>query len=161
MPPDGASYRQVTTNHLIKSEDLNHHLTLYAGRCVEWCVEMAYVTAQRCFDKSRPLVFMSIRSLSMRSPARLGDILQLTGTVDYTGDSTIGVRVDARLAQPAGEGRAVATGTFLFCTVDAEGKAVSHGLPAPANASDASHRRWKKHEDAAEPASEQSSAGSR
>ena len=35
------------TSHLVKSEDLNHHQTLYAGRCIEWCVEMAYITAQR------------------------------------------------------------------------------------------------------------------
>lgn len=144
MPPDASYYQSRTTNHLVKSEDLNHHQTLYAGRCVEWCVQMAYVTAERCFDEPRPLVFMSIRSLSMRSPARLGEILLLTGRVDYVGESTIGVRVDGRLAQPADDGKSVVTGTFLFCTIEETGKAVAHGLPEVVQQSPAARNRWKK-----------------
>ena len=144
MPSDGPQYPIATTDHLVKGEDLNHHHTLYAGRCVEWCVQMAYVTAQRCFDQPRPLVFMSIRSLSMRSPARLGEILHLTGRVDYLGESTIGVRVDGRLAQPRDDGRAVVTGTFLLCTVDQEGKAAPHRLPELVQQSSAAANRWKK-----------------
>ena len=35
MPPDGPQYPIATTDHLVKGEDLNHHHTLYAGRCVE------------------------------------------------------------------------------------------------------------------------------
>ena len=93
----------ITTTHLVKSEDLNHHRTLYAGRCVEWCVQMAYVAAENCFDQARPLVFMSIRSLSMRTPAQLGEIIQFAGRVDYIGESTIGIRVDGKKLQPKGE----------------------------------------------------------
>lgn len=144
MPPDVPPFQVMTTNHLVKSEDLNHHRTLYAGRCVEWCVQMAYVTAQSCFTEPRPLVFMSIRSLSMREPARLGEILQLTGRVDYVGESTIGVRVDGRLLQPRSGRGLVVTGTFLFCTVDENTKAVPHGLPDLTEQTSASLNRWKQ-----------------
>ena len=130
MPADFFNGRIITNTHLVKGEDLNHHHTLYAGRCVEWCVQAAYIAAENCFDKPRPLVFMSIRSLAMRSPARLGDLIQITGRVDYVGDSTIGIRVDAVKLQPRDERKTVATGTFLFCTVDEVGNAVSHDIPA-------------------------------
>ena len=136
----------ITTTHLVKSEDLNHHSTLYAGRCVEWCVQMAYIAAENCFDQPRPIVFMSIRSLSMRTPARLGEIIQLTGRVDYIGESTIGIRVDARKLQPKDDPKPVATGTFLFCSVDEEGRSVPHGLSPLANESTSSQTRWKNAE---------------
>lgn len=136
----------IATTHLVKSEDLNHHSTLYAGRCVEWCVQMAYIAAENCFDQPRPIVFMSIRSLSMRTPACLGEIIQFTGRVDYIGESTIGIRVDARKLQPKDDPKPVATGTFLFCSVDEEGRSVPHGLPPLETASTSSQTRWKNAE---------------
>jgi acyl-CoA hydrolase len=136
----------ISTTRLVKGEDLNHHLTLYGGRCVEWAVQLAYIAAQNCFDDSRPIVFMSIRSLSMRSPAKLGDILELTGRVDYLGESTIGVRVDGRKLQPKCDPRPVVTGTFLLCTVDQEGKAVAHELPPLPSRSESTDRRWREAE---------------
>ncbi|NTU75550.1 MAG: acyl-CoA thioesterase, partial [Anaerolineaceae bacterium] len=33
------------TQHLVKSEDLNHHGTLYAGRTAEWFVESGFIAA--------------------------------------------------------------------------------------------------------------------
>lgn len=145
-------YQVLINTHLVKGEDLNHHHTLYAGRCVEWCVHMAYLTAQNCFNESRPLVFMSIRSLSMRSPARLGDMVQFSGRVDYIGESTIGIRVDAIKAQPKDDPKPVATGTFLFCTVDNEGRSIPHGLPAMQDQSSAKQSRWTAFEKELTPA---------
>lgn len=142
MPSPDHPYETLTNTHLVKGEDLNHHKTLYGGRCVEWCVHMAYLTAQNCFAESRSLVFMSIRSLSMRSSARIGDMVQIVGRVDYVGESTIGIRIDAYKVQPKEDQKPVATGTFLFCTVDEEGKAVPHGLPALKDQSAAKTARW-------------------
>lgn len=139
--------RTVTTTHLVIGEDLNHHATLYGGRCVEWCVQMAFIAASNCFDSTRSVVFMSIRSLSMRSPAKLGDIIQLTGRIDYVGESTIGVRVDAKKMLPRDKQKSVATGTFLFCTVDEEGRAVPHGLPSLMPATPLARNRWIEAED--------------
>jgi len=132
------------SSHLVKSEDLNHHQTLYAGRCVEWCVEMAYITAQRCFPEPRPLVFMSIRSLSIRAAVRVGEIMELSGRVDYLGESTIGVRIDGHKAQNGADHKPVVTGTFLFCTIDEEGKAIPHGLTATETPSAGKTRDWQR-----------------
>jgi acyl-CoA hydrolase len=143
MPGTERDATQMSSTHLVKGEDLNHHQTLYGGRCVEWCVQMAYITAEACFDEPQPVVFMSIRSLSMRTPARLGDIIELVGRVDYVGESTIGVRVDGFRLQPKTDRKPVVTGTFLFCTVDEQGRAIAHGLKAPASQSQGSEKRWK------------------
>jgi acyl-CoA hydrolase len=143
--------RAVTTTHLVKGEDLNHHQTLYGGRCVEWCVQAAYIAAESCFDEPRPVVFMSVRSLSMRTPAELGEIIQFTGRVDYVGESTIGIRVDARKLQPRDDQKTIVTGTFLFCTVDEHGKAAPHDLPALGQESGVGRERWKKVEESSGP----------
>ena len=37
--------KTFTNYHLVKSEDLNHHGTLYAGRCAEWFVESGFIAA--------------------------------------------------------------------------------------------------------------------
>jgi len=142
-------YKTISTTHLVKGEDLNHHKTLYGGRCVEWCVEMAYVAAANLLDEARSIVFMSIRSLSMRAPATVGEIIQLTARVDYVGESTIGIRVDGRKLHPKDDPRTVVTGTFLFCTVDEAGKAIPHGLPATVPQSASARSRWEHEEEAA------------
>lgn len=144
MPAYDYPDRAITTTHLVKGEDLNHHQTLYGGRCVEWCVEAAYMAAENCFDEARPVVFMSIHSLSMRAPARIGEMIEFVGRVDYIGESTVGIRVDGRKLQATDERKTVVTGTFLFCTVDEHGVAMPHGLPALAATSETAAGRWRE-----------------
>lgn len=144
MPQDHDHPPDMSTSHLVKGEDLNHHHTLYAGRCVEWCVHAAYLTAANCFPDHRAVVLMSIRSLSLRAAARLGDIVEIIGRVDYVGESTIGVRVHARQLQPRDQRKVVATGTFLFCTVDERGRAQPHGLPLLAPTSPSARNHWQR-----------------
>ena len=151
MPGECQDDLSITSVHLIKAEDLNHHHTLYGGRCTEWCVQIAYIAAENCFDEPRPVVFMSIRSLSMRSPAHLGDIIRCMGRVDYIGQSTIGIAVEARKLQPKLDPKAVAAGKFLFCTVDEKGKAMPHGLPPLEPRSSSSAAGWKEAAERIEP----------
>jgi len=149
MTSENNSERQISTTHVVKGEDLNHHETLYGGRCVEWSIETAYITAANCFDEAARVAFMSIRSLSIRSPARVGDVLCFTGRIDYVGESTIGVRVEGRKLHPRSEQQTVVTGSFLFCTVDERGKAEPHGLPAVLPESNSVRHRWEQAEEAA------------
>ena len=39
----------LKTCRLIKSEDLNHHGTLFAGRCAEWFVESGFIAVAAKF----------------------------------------------------------------------------------------------------------------
>ncbi len=149
MASENNSGRQIRTTHVVKGEDLNHHETLYGGRCVEWSVETAYITAVNCFDEAKRVTFMSIRRLSIRSPARVGEVLCFTGWIDYVGESTIGVRVEGRKLHPRNEQQTIMTGSFLFCTVDEHGKAEPHGLPATLPESNSARHRWEQAEEAA------------
>jgi acyl-CoA hydrolase len=40
----------VYTTRLVKSEDLNHHGTLFAGRTAEWFVESGFIAAARLIN---------------------------------------------------------------------------------------------------------------
>ncbi len=141
---DDVHARAITTTHLIKGEDLNHHQTLYGARCVEWCVHLAYVAAENCFDEFRPMVFMSVRNVMVRRPVRIGEILELTGRAEYLNDTMIGIRVDGRKLHPKDDTRLVVTGSFLFCTVDERGGAVPHGLPSLVPDSATAEDHWKQ-----------------
>ncbi|MDP4267148.1 MAG: acyl-CoA thioesterase, partial [Bacteroidota bacterium] len=37
--------KPIYTTRLVKSEDLNHHGTLFAGRTAEWFVECGFISA--------------------------------------------------------------------------------------------------------------------
>ena len=63
-----------STYHLIKSQDLNHHGTLYAGRCADWFVESGFIAACS-LAKPEHIVCLKIHGLLFSKPAHLGDIL--------------------------------------------------------------------------------------
>ena len=44
------SLEKIVNYKMIKSEDLNHHGTLFAGRCSEWFVESAFIGAASKLD---------------------------------------------------------------------------------------------------------------
>jgi len=41
---------ETKTLRLVKSEDLNHHGTLFAGRTAEWFVESGFIAAASILD---------------------------------------------------------------------------------------------------------------
>jgi len=129
MPAVESPFKPTETIRLVTGADLNHHQTLYAGRCVEWAVQSAYIGAESCFETAQPLVFMSIRNFSMRAAVQVGEMVRLQSAVDYVGDSTIGIQVRITTVQPQDAPRLIGRGRFLFCTVDAAGHAQPHGLP--------------------------------
>ena len=45
MDPKVIRAETVVTSRLVKSEDLNHHGTLFAGRTAEWFVESGFIAA--------------------------------------------------------------------------------------------------------------------
>lgn len=80
--------KQVCTTRLVKSEDLNHHGTLFAGRTAEWVVEAGFTAAAKLIDP-KSVVCLKIHGMYFSEPARPGDILTLISKVVYTGRSTL------------------------------------------------------------------------
>ena len=85
--------RQYETSHLIKSEDLNHHGTLFAARAAAWFVEAAFVAAGCACNTSAGIVCRNLHNLSFQKPVQKGAILRLQARVAAVGQSSFMVVV--------------------------------------------------------------------
>ncbi len=55
---------------LIKSEDLNHHGTLFAGRMAEWFVEGSFVAAAIAVGNPDHIVCLKVHGMRFNIPAK-------------------------------------------------------------------------------------------
>lgn len=76
------------TMRLIKSEDLNHHGTLFAGRTAEWFVESGFVAAASMLDPKN-VVCLKIHGMYFTSPAKPGEVLTFSSKIVYAGNSSL------------------------------------------------------------------------
>lgn len=72
------------TQRLVKSEDLNHHGTLFAGRSAEWVIESGFVAAA---DHVPPqsLVCVKLHGMHFAKPARAGEVICFESKVVFAG----------------------------------------------------------------------------
>lgn len=117
---------RTTVSHLVRSSDLNHHGTLYAGRISEWVVEAGFIGAQRALDVDPAhLVCLKIHGLIFTRGAVNGDIVELRSRAAYVGRTSITVYTEAftpsRSKEPALDG-------FLTFVHVREGESTPHGL---------------------------------
>lgn len=77
-------HKVFITQRLIKSEDLNHHGSLYAGRSAEWFIESGFISAT---DYVRPehLVCLKVHGIHFYRPARIGDVICFESKVVFAG----------------------------------------------------------------------------
>jgi acyl-CoA hydrolase len=76
------------SSRLVKSEDLNHHQTLFAGRCAEWFVEASFITVASKL-KVDSVVCLKIHGLEFLHPVHAGDILNFESKIISGGKSTL------------------------------------------------------------------------
>lgn len=67
--------------HLIKTGDLNHHGTLYAGRSAEWMVEASFFAAAAEHGDPDEIVCVQISGLTYKKPVPKGDIITIEARV--------------------------------------------------------------------------------
>lgn len=77
---------------LVLPPDTNIFNDLYGGRLVEWIDNVAAIVATK--HSRRRNVTGSIDSLFFLSPINLGDIVHLTGRINYIHKSTMEIQVD-------------------------------------------------------------------
>lgn len=145
--------RQYETTHLVKSEDLNHHGTLFAARAAAWLVEAAFVAAGCVCGSTEGLVCRSINEMSFYRPVQKGTILKFLTRVVYAGRSSFMVAVTAVDAlTELGSERSCIEGLLTFVTVDDSGHKSAHHiqLDEPEDAEECRQRKkavQKKMED--------------
>ncbi len=111
-------------DRLIKSEDLNHHRTLFAGRCAEWFVEAGFIAVASLLPASN-IVCLKIHGLSFTQPLTSGDIACFESKVVYTGKSPLRVYVSLKNKV---EDAPIVEGFITFVYVNDAGQAQPHGL---------------------------------
>lgn len=80
-------------SHLVKSEDLNHHGTLFAGRSAEWLVESAFVAAAAQHGRPQDVLCVNIHGFTFKKPVQKGDIVTFFSKVAKVGTTSITVYV--------------------------------------------------------------------
>lgn len=115
--------KEFTVYRLIKSEDLNHHGTLFAGRCAEWFVEAGFIAAA---DVSFPnnTVCLKIHGMTFTKAVHRGDTIKFTSKVIWVGRS----RLVSYVKVSTKDGEFLVDGFITFVHVDNEGHSEPHGI---------------------------------
>ncbi|MBW6466603.1 MAG: acyl-CoA thioesterase [Brevefilum sp.] len=111
-------------DRLVKSEDLNHHRTLFAGRCAEWFVEAGFIAVASVLPAGS-IVCLKIHGLTFTKPLQSGDIACFESKIVYAGTSSIKVYVVLREND---QDAPIVEGFITFVHVDDVGKTQPHGL---------------------------------
>jgi len=80
--------KPIFTTRFVKSEDLNHHGTLFAGRTAEWVVEAGFIAAASLINP-KCIACLKIHGMHFSKPVRPGEILKFTSKIVYTGKTSL------------------------------------------------------------------------
>lgn len=117
--------KEYPTHRLVKSEDLNHHGTLYAGRSAEWFVESGFVSASSLINP-HDIICLKIHGMHFSSPVKPGECICYTSKIVYTGKSSLIAYVKvARVSKPDS---VIVDGFITFVHVDENTKPRAHGI---------------------------------
>lgn len=95
----------------------NHYDTLFGGTAMLLMDEVAFITATR-FSRQR-MVTVSSDRIDFKRPIPAGTIVELVGTVNHIGNTSLKVKVDIYIEQMYFEKREKAvTGEFSFVAID-------------------------------------------
>lgn len=112
------------TMRLIKSEDLNHHGTLFAGRTAEWFVESGFIAATSLLDPKN-VVCLKVHGMHFTSPANPGEVLKFDSKIVYTGRSSLVAYITiCKSTCP----KILVEGFVTFIHVDEETRPVPHNI---------------------------------
>jgi acyl-CoA hydrolase len=110
------------SNHLVKSEDLNHHGTLYAGRSAEWFVEAGFIAAARVRPPDS-ILCLKIHGMTFSRPVHCGEIATYNSKIIYAGRTSLVAYVEM-----CAQDQLVVEGFITFIHVDENSKPMEHGI---------------------------------
>ena len=117
------------THHFVKSEDLNHHGTLFAGRTAEWFVE-AGLMAAAVHPPAQNIVCVKIHGMNFTRPIQLGEIVELVSKAVHAGRTSMVSHIQLNV-----RGQVLLEGFITFVNVGEDGRPQPHGVTLePANA---------------------------
>lgn len=115
---------EAVSMRLIKSEDLNHHGTLFAGRTAEWFVEAGFVAAANLLNPKN-VVCLQIHGMYFSAPAHPGEVLKFTSKIVLTGSSSLMAYVTV---SKMNDDRSLVNGFVTYIHVDENTRPVPHNI---------------------------------
>jgi acyl-CoA hydrolase len=105
-------------------DSTNHYDTMFGGTAMALMDEVAFITATR-YSRKRVVTVSSDR-INFNKPIPAGTIVELIGTVEKVGTTSITVKVEIYIEQMYSDSREQAiTGSFTMVAVDENKRPVS------------------------------------
>ena len=118
--------KEYIATHLVKSEDLNHHGTLFAARGAAWLVEAAFVAAACAQGDTSQVVCRNLHDMYFQKPLSKGSVLTLKSRIVQAGRTSLMVHVGGENAL---SGEKIMEGYLTFVTVHEDsGEKMEHGI---------------------------------
>ena len=109
---------------MVKSEDLNHHGTLFAGKTAMWVVEAGFIAAASLTHPEN-IVCINVHGLLFKKPVRNGQIIRLESKVVMASRT----RLVSYVSVQNNVNNQMCLDSFLsFVHVDLQGKPLPHGI---------------------------------
>ena len=121
----------VTSTYMLRHEDINGSNRLFGGRLMEWIDDIAGIAAR--LHCGGLVTTVAVDTLEFRYPAFLNDIIVLDAWVTHVERTSMEVRVDTYVIEPASGDRRMINHAYLTeVCVDEDGKpkVVPYGLVA-------------------------------
>lgn len=116
------SFQTITTHRFVKSEDLNHHGTLFAGRTAEWFVESGLMSAALHLPANN-IVCVKIHGMNFSRPIHLGEVVRFDSRIVHSGRTSLVSNISVHVQDVK-----ILEGFITFVNVDENGKPQPHGL---------------------------------
>lgn len=117
---------QAAETHIFKTvfpNTTNHYDTLFGGTAMALMDEVAFITATRFSRKT--MVTVSSDRIDFTQPIPAGTIIELIGTIQHVGNTSLKVLVEIYVEEMYNFSRQKAiTGTFTFVAIDKHKKPV-------------------------------------
>ncbi len=140
MKAKAVSESQVEMTEIVMPQDTNSLGTIFGGRVMQW---MDIAAAISGFRHCRTAVVTAcVDALGFHSPIKIGEIVSIKASVNYTGKTSmeIGVRVDAE--DPiTGKTKHASSAYFTFVATDNTGRPIA--VPPVKPVSQVEKRRYK------------------
>ena len=118
--------REILISRIIKSEDLNHHGTLFAGRMAEWLLEACLISTIDLLRKPEDIVCARIHGMNFLKSSTSGDIIEIKSRIAHLGEKSL--TIDAKVFENGRNDTPSVTGMVTFVTVDKNGIPYAHGM---------------------------------
>jgi len=116
--------KTLIVHRLVKSEDLNHHGTLFAGRIAEWFIESGFIAAAN-YVKPQHLVCLNLYGMEFLKPVRGGEIVCFSSKVVYAGRTSLITYIKVTKVEKA---ETVVDGFISFINVNEHTKPHAHKI---------------------------------